>query len=85
MGPLPVTLQGNNYVLIMTDLFTKWLTAEPLKSKTAAEVAAVVLDKLFEFGLAERIITRQGTEFVNQVMMTSNRLVLLVLFAVCCY
>lgn len=49
MGPFPVTPQGNSYVLRMTDLFTKWVIAEPLKSKCAPEVAAVVLDKLFEF------------------------------------
>nr|XP_055054586.1 uncharacterized protein LOC129439799 [Misgurnus anguillicaudatus] len=67
MGPFPVTPQGNNYVLTMTDLFTKWVIAEPLKRKTAAEVAAVVLDKLFEFGVVERIITDQGREFVNQL------------------
>lgn len=85
MGPLPVTLRGNSYVLVMTDLFTRWLISEPLKSKTATEVSAVVLDKLFEFGLAERILTRQGTEFVNQVIMISNSVVLLVLFEVCCF
>uniref|UniRef100_A0A8C1R0T5 Gypsy retrotransposon integrase-like protein 1 n=1 Tax=Cyprinus carpio TaxID=7962 RepID=A0A8C1R0T5_CYPCA len=63
MGPFPVTPQGNSYVLTMTDLFTKWVIAEPLKNKTAPEVAAVVLDKLFEFGAVERIITDQGREF----------------------
>lgn len=57
----------------MTDLFTKWVIAEPLKSKTAAEVAAVVLDKLFDFGIVERIITDQGREFVNQVITISNK------------
>uniref|UniRef100_A0A8C1ZPY0 Gypsy retrotransposon integrase-like protein 1 n=1 Tax=Cyprinus carpio TaxID=7962 RepID=A0A8C1ZPY0_CYPCA len=61
--PFPVTPQGNSYVLTMTDLFTKWVIAEPLKNKTAPEVAAVVLDKLFEFGAVERIITDQGREF----------------------
>uniref|UniRef100_A0A8C2F234 Gypsy retrotransposon integrase-like protein 1 n=1 Tax=Cyprinus carpio TaxID=7962 RepID=A0A8C2F234_CYPCA len=66
MWPFPVTPQGNSYVLTMTDLFTKWVIAEPLKNKTAPEVAAVVLDKLFKFGAVERIITDQGREFVNQ-------------------
>lgn len=73
MWPFPVTPQGNSYVLTMTDLFTKWVIAEPLKNKTAPEVAAVVLDKLFKFGAVERIITDQGREFVNQIIIISNK------------
>uniref|UniRef100_A0A3B3D8I4 Gypsy retrotransposon integrase-like protein 1 n=1 Tax=Oryzias melastigma TaxID=30732 RepID=A0A3B3D8I4_ORYME len=67
IGPLPETALGNQYVLTMTDLFTKWVVAEPLKSKTAAEVSAIVTSKLYTFGMVRKIITDQGKEFVNQL------------------
>uniref|UniRef100_A0A1A8AWX9 Si:ch211-249c2.1 n=1 Tax=Nothobranchius furzeri TaxID=105023 RepID=A0A1A8AWX9_NOTFU len=67
IGPLPETRLGNRYVLTMTDLYTKWVIAEPLKSKTAAEVSAVMTSKLYMFGMVRKIITDQGKEFVNQL------------------
>ncbi|KAK7152431.1 hypothetical protein R3I93_010599 [Phoxinus phoxinus] len=63
----PVSLQGNSHILTMTDLFTKWAIAEPIKIPTAYEVAEVVIKKLFEFGQVKRIITDQKMEFEDQV------------------
>ncbi len=31
MGPLPVSTQGNRYILVFIDLFTKWAEAYPVK------------------------------------------------------
>uniref|UniRef100_A0A3B3DF81 Gypsy retrotransposon integrase-like protein 1 n=1 Tax=Oryzias melastigma TaxID=30732 RepID=A0A3B3DF81_ORYME len=67
IGPLPETREGNKYILTMTDLFTKWVIAEPLKTKTAAEVSAILTTKLYTFGMVRKIITDQGKEFVNQL------------------
>ncbi|KAG7461583.1 hypothetical protein MATL_G00192640 [Megalops atlanticus] len=65
--PLPTTPSGYKYALTMTDLFTKWVIAEPLRNKSAADVATAVVNKLFDFGLVDKIITDQGREFVNEV------------------
>lgn len=67
IGPLPETSLGHNYVLTMTDLYTKWVVAEPLRTKTAVEVCSAIISKLYTFGLVRKIITDQGKEFVNQV------------------
>uniref|UniRef100_A0A672G6V4 Gypsy retrotransposon integrase-like protein 1 n=1 Tax=Salarias fasciatus TaxID=181472 RepID=A0A672G6V4_SALFA len=67
IGPLPATGRGNQYILTMTDLYTKWVIAEPLKSKTAAEVSAIMISKLYTFGMVRKIITDQGKEFVNKL------------------
>lgn len=67
IGPLPETSRGNIYVLTMMDLYTKWVVAEPLQSKTAVEVSSAIISKLYMFGLVRKIITDQGKEFVNQV------------------
>ncbi|XP_072170033.1 uncharacterized protein [Diadema setosum] len=39
IGPLPKTTQGNEYILMMVDQFTKWIECVPLPSQTA-EVTA---------------------------------------------
>ncbi|KAJ8358658.1 hypothetical protein SKAU_G00151830 [Synaphobranchus kaupii] len=53
--------------MTMTDLYTKWVVAEPLRSKTASEVSAALVNKLYTFGMVRKIITDQGKEFVNQL------------------
>lgn len=67
IGPLRETSRGNKYILTMTDLYTKWVVAEPLMSKTASEVSTAIILKLYSFGLVRKIITDQGKEFVNEV------------------
>uniref|UniRef100_A0A3B3QB65 Integrase catalytic domain-containing protein n=1 Tax=Paramormyrops kingsleyae TaxID=1676925 RepID=A0A3B3QB65_9TELE len=63
IGPLTETSRGNRYVLTMTDLYTKWVIAEPLQSKTAHKVSLAVTTKLYMFGMVRKIITDQGKEF----------------------
>lgn len=68
IGPLPVTARGNQYAMTMTDLYTKWVTAEPLRSNSASEVSAAIVGKMYTFGMVRQIITDQGEEFVNEVL-----------------
>ncbi len=39
IGPLPITTQGNKYIITLTDYFSKWAEASPLSDKTAASVS----------------------------------------------
>ena len=39
VGPLPETLQGNKYIVTLTDHFSKWAEAAPLPNKIAEGVA----------------------------------------------
>ena len=48
LGPLPRTRQGNEYVLVMVDQFTKWVECVPLPSQTA-EVTASAAGPRLEF------------------------------------
>uniref|UniRef100_A0A8C6VT99 Integrase catalytic domain-containing protein n=1 Tax=Nothobranchius furzeri TaxID=105023 RepID=A0A8C6VT99_NOTFU len=67
IGPLPTTAKGKRFILTATDLFTKWVVAKSLYTKTATEVSKKIVNILLDFGLVERIITDQGREFVNEV------------------
>ncbi|KAL2089182.1 hypothetical protein ACEWY4_016081 [Coilia grayii] len=49
IGPLKKTQKGHQYVLTVTDLFTKWVVAEPLKCGSSTEVAEALVPKLYTF------------------------------------
>ncbi|KAM3605029.1 uncharacterized protein V6R79_019457 [Siganus canaliculatus] len=72
IGPLKETACGNKYVLTMTDLFSKFVVAEPLQSKSAVEVSAAITSKLYMFGMVSKVITDQGREFVNENERTNQ-------------
>ena len=41
MGPPPVSAKGHKYILVVTDLFTKWVEAFPLCSTESTTLATV--------------------------------------------
>ena len=47
LGPLPKTEQGNEYVLMLVDQFTKWVGCISLPSQTAEETAGAATDNFF--------------------------------------
>ena len=68
IGPLPATEAGHKHVCTVTDLFTKWVFARPVKSKSSADVADVILELIYSYGPPTKIISDRGGEFVNEVM-----------------
>jgi transposase InsO family protein/predicted RNA methylase len=66
VGPLPVTQNENKYVLTIMDRFTHFVRAIPLKTKEANEVIEALLNNwIFLFGHPTKIVSDNGTEFVN--------------------
>jgi hypothetical protein len=67
-GPLQTSEQGNNYVLVMTDAFTKLVQLRAIKGKDAATVAeAIITAWVYTFGVPKHIMSDQGTEFCNEL------------------
>ncbi|CAK6981097.1 hypothetical protein AMEX_G3837 [Scomber scombrus] len=58
----------------MTDLYTKWVTAEPLRCKSASEVSAAIVGKMYTFSMVRKIITDQGKEFVIEDERTNQNI-----------
>ena len=68
LGPLPKTAQGNEYVLVMVDQFTKWVECVPLNTQTAAETAKAAVDHFFSrFGYPFQVFTDQGRNFESKL------------------
>lgn len=70
MGPLPVSEQGNRYILVVTDLFTKWVEAFPLSSTTSTTLATVLVDEIVcRYGVPSYLHSDQGANLCSEVVV----------------
>ena len=62
LGPLPRTCQGNKFILVIGDYFTKWAEAIPLPDQEAETVAhAVVHEFICGFGTPRQLHSDRGS------------------------
>ena len=57
---------GNRYVVIMVEHFTKWVELRAIPAKEAKHVAAAFRDVLTRFGAPAEVVTDQGREFEGE-------------------
>ncbi|CAF1416217.1 unnamed protein product [Rotaria sordida] len=75
-GPLPRTPSENQYVLIITDYFTRHITALALPNCTAETAARALFDDCFcKFGIPSVILSDRGTHFQNKLMENLQHLI----------
>lgn len=75
VGPLPQTERGNQWILVLTDHFTRWQDALPLPDATAPVVAGTLDSRIFCYlGLPEQIHSDQGAQFQSSLMLELCRL-----------
>ena len=70
-GPLPVSSQGNRYVLLAVDSLSRFVVLRPLKDKSALSTAQGLYSIFVDFGFPKTLISDNGAEFVNQGSSTS--------------
>jgi len=69
VGPMPTTARGNNWILVLTDHFTRWADALIIPVASAPLVARTLDQQVFcYFGLPEQIHSDQGAQFQSQLM-----------------
>ena len=75
-GPFRVTPQGNQYVLVITDFFSRHVTAIALPNCTAETTAITLFNHFFcQFGIPSAILSDQGSHFQNHLMANIRRLI----------
>ena len=76
VGPLPKTEQGNAYIVVMIDYFTKFPFAYALKEISAETVANVLMDQVIcMFGVPNSLHSDQGSNFESNVFQSLCSLV----------
>jgi hypothetical protein len=69
IGPLEITSSGNRYIIVMTEYLTKWVEAKAIPDKKASTVAKFLHnDVIARFGTPKRILSDQGSEFLNETI-----------------
>jgi transposase InsO family protein len=66
-GPLPTSRNGNRYILVMVDHFTRWVEAIPTADQTGETVARAFKENVIaRFGIPDAVITDQGPCFESK-------------------
>lgn len=66
MGPFPRSSQGNSYLLVAADWFTKYTLLCPMRKANAAKIVNFLENEIFlVYGVPQVIICDNGTEFNN--------------------
>jgi transposase InsO family protein len=74
MGPLPRTLNGNRYVIVAVDYFTKWTEATAVEDADAQTVVKFIhTDIICRHGVPKEITSDRGTEFLNELVTEFER------------
>lgn len=68
LGPFPTSSTGNKYLLVVSDCFTKWVEAFPLKNFRANTIAEVFVNQVISrYGVPSELHTDQGRNFDSRV------------------
>ena len=66
VGPLPITLKGNRYIIVTIDLFTKWSESRAVAEANASQVSQFVYEEIIcRHGCPQKILTDRGAHFNN--------------------
>ena len=68
VGPLPRTVSGNRYILVMSDYATRYPEAVPVKAIDAEHIAEELVKIFARVGIPEEILTDQGSNFTSQLL-----------------
>src|SRR6266542_1650100 len=67
--PLPITREGNRYIVVAMDYFSRWPKAKSLKVANADTVAMFLYEEIIcRFGALRTLQSDRGTHFVNELI-----------------
>jgi IS30 family transposase len=69
VGPLPLTENGNKYIVVATDYMTKWPEAKAIPQATAQQVANFIYEDIIcRHGCPQLLLSDRGSHFRNQII-----------------
>ena len=67
IGPLPMTKNGNSYIITLVDYFTKWPEAKAISNIKSEEVIKFLIEVITRHGPPEIIVTDNGSSFISDI------------------
>lgn len=68
VGPLPRSSKGFSYILVVTDLFTKYTLINPMRKALASTITRFVENEVFlVYGVPQYVISDNGKQFVSSL------------------
>ena len=66
---LPVTTQGNRYMIVFQDFFTKWPMIFPTPDQKSERIACLLVEEIVPyFGVPEAVLSERGTNLLSFLM-----------------
>ncbi|CAB0037208.1 unnamed protein product [Trichogramma brassicae] len=67
MGPYPTTAKQHRYILVITDLFSRWVETFPVRAADATTILGILEREIFpRWGFPQAILTDNGTQFSSK-------------------
>ena len=74
VGPFKADKNGNEYIIVIIDCFSRWVELYPSKDTSSESAAKAILQWISRFGTPSQILSDNGTQYHNEMI---NQLCLL--------
>lgn len=68
MGPFPKSKVSFAYILVVQDLFTKWIECFALRAANGKNICDALEEVVLRWGTPKFLLTDNGTEFINRTL-----------------
>jgi len=70
LDPFPVSVSGNRYLLVISDCFTKWVEAFPIRNFRTKTIAEILVNQVIsKFGVPLEVHTDQERNFDSRLFL----------------
>ncbi|CAB0028823.1 unnamed protein product [Trichogramma brassicae] len=72
MGPYPITARRKRFILVLTDLFSRWVEAFPIATSDTQKLITIMEDEVFgRWGYPRSILSDNGPQFRSTLWQES--------------
>jgi hypothetical protein len=68
IGPLNPSANGDRFILVIIDCFTRWCELYPIKDVSAISAAEALIQFCGRFGYAHQLVSDRGSQFINEII-----------------